>query len=99
MIDLETETLILPADVCRMFPGRKGKGISRSTVWRWMLRGRRGHKLESLIIGGQRYTTREAVCRFVAACNHGRNGQSVRTQRYEDRRAQLVERELQAEGF
>ena len=35
-----------------------------STVWRWVLRGVKGHRLESFLVGGRRYTTREAVGRF-----------------------------------
>ncbi len=69
MIDLQSETLIPLKEVCRMFPGRSGKGMSLSSVWRWVLHGRRGHKLESLRIGGQRCTSREAVSRFITALN------------------------------
>ena len=77
MINSETETLILPKDICRMFPGRSGNGISLSTVWRWMLHGRRRQKLDSLIVGGTRYTSREAVQRFVAGLNGGQCGHAT----------------------
>ena len=99
MIDLETETLILPREVCRMFPGRSGKGIAICTVMRWMLKGRKGHKLASLIAGGQRYTSREAVGRFLAALNGVRE---CNTRQQRDKRTheeQRVEHELAAEGF
>ena len=99
MIDLENENLVLLKDVCRMFPGRSGRGVSLSTIWRWMLTGRKGHKLESLIVGGQRYTSKEAVHRFTAACN----GKSVsRCRRSVSRRThelQRIDHELQVEGF
>ena len=61
MIDVQTESLVLPKDAVRMVPGRSGYGVSRATFWRWMLEGRRGVKLESLLIGGVRYTSRQAV--------------------------------------
>jgi hypothetical protein len=99
MIDLETETLILPREVCGMFPGRTGKGIALCTAMRWMLKGRKGHKLESLIAGGQRYTSREVVGRFLAKLN---GGADYRPQQQRDQRtqeAQRAEHELTAEGF
>jgi len=36
---------------------------------RWALEGSRGVKLESIRIGGFRYTSAEAVQRFIAAMN------------------------------
>lgn len=96
MINSETETLILPKDVCRMFPGRSGNGISLSTVWRWMLHGRKRQKLDSLVVGGTRYTSREAVQRFVAGLNRGQPAQQRVDRTRETRR---VEHELAAEGF
>ena len=99
MIDPETETLILPREVCRMFPGRSGKGIALCTAWRWMLKGRKGHKLESLIAGGQRYTSREAVGRFLTKLNGGEDYRSNQQRADWTRAAQRVEHELAAEGF
>lgn len=99
MINTEREQLILPSQVARMIPGRSGKGVSLSTVWRWMLRGRRGCRLESLMIGGQRYTSQEAVARFIAACNgHEPAHPQTRTERRQ-RQLRHVEHELLAEGF
>ena len=99
MIDLENENLVLLKDVCRMFPGRSGRGVSLSTIWRWMLTGRKGHKLESLIVGGQRYTSKEAVHRFIAACNGGSGSQRGRLSTNRSRELRRIERELQAEGL
>jgi hypothetical protein len=99
MIDLETETLILPREVCRMFPGRSGKGIAICTVMRWMLKGRKGHKLESLIAGGQRYTSREAVGRFLTKLNRGADYRPNQQRADRAREAQRAEDELTAEGF
>jgi hypothetical protein len=41
------------------------EGVSLSTTWRWILKGVRGRKLESLSVGGRRYTSEEAFLRFV----------------------------------
>jgi hypothetical protein len=45
------------------------EGVSLSTVWRWCLKGVRHAKLESVVIGGRRFSTTEAWQRFVAATN------------------------------
>jgi len=68
MFDPETETLISPQEACRLFPGRAGNGISRCTIWRWMLAGRRGVKLDSILAGG-RYTSKESIARFLREIN------------------------------
>ena len=99
MIDPEAEQLILPREVCRMFPGRSGKGIALCTALRWMLKGRKGHKLESLIAGGQRYTSREAVSRFLDKLNGGSHYRPNQQRVDRTREAQRVEHELAVEGF
>lgn len=40
-----------------------------STLHRWRLRGVRGVRLESILIGGSRFTSRQAITRFIDACN------------------------------
>lgn len=44
-----------------------GKNVS--TLWRWVLVGVKGHKLECQFIGGRRYTSSEALERFIEAIN------------------------------
>ena len=39
---------------------------SLATVYRWAFKGVRGVKLETIMIGGRRFTSREAVAHFVA---------------------------------
>jgi len=97
MIDPTTEKLLTPKQVARLFPGRSGKGVSVATVWRWMSgHGRRGTMLESIHVGGSRYSSREAVSRFVLDVN-------VRPVRNHDKRveheAEKVAKLLEAEGF
>jgi hypothetical protein len=100
MIDPDNERLITLNDVCRMFPGPQGKGLSRSTVWRWILHGRRGHKLESLMAGGQRCTSREAVARFLAALNpEEASREGSRRSAEQSIEDQHVSRELDALGL
>lgn len=63
-----------------------------STVWRWTLRGVRGHRLERLIVGGRTYTTREAFERFVAATNGQKlpAGRTPRQRLADQRRAEAA---------
>ena len=44
-----------------------GKRPDKSTVYRWCLRGANGHKLESIKIGGQVITSKQALTRFFIA--------------------------------
>jgi len=97
MIDPTTENLLTPIQVARLFPGRSGTGVSVATVWRWLSgRGRRGVVLESIRVGGSRYSSREAVSRFVQHVN-------ARPVRNHDQRAEheavTVAKLLEAEGF
>src|SRR5687768_10678992 len=65
MIDLATEQ-VLPLSSAPTHPmlqrGRRpGRPIHRSTLERWRLRGCRGVRLETMLFGGQRVTTVEAL--------------------------------------
>ena len=62
-IDLATETPV-PFNEAR-FPGDP----HISTRHRWRLRGVRGVKLETFLCGGRRFTTNEAIGRFIAHLN------------------------------
>jgi hypothetical protein len=66
-IDTSTEALISLAEARSAFPG--GRRLGLATLHRWRLRGVRGVKLETVLVGGLRYTSREAIERFVAAQN------------------------------
>lgn len=71
-IDYETETIITLGEACRAFPP---SGVSDATMARWIQRGIKVKslgsfvKLETLVIGGRRLTSREAIARFIAAQN------------------------------
>jgi Protein of unknown function (DUF1580) len=73
------------------------EGVHVSTVWRWALRGVKGHRLESFSLGGRRYTTREAFARFVAATNDERVNVG-QTPRQREREIDAAEKELDALG-
>jgi hypothetical protein len=66
-IDTATETLISLSDARGAFPG--GKRLSLATLHRWRLHGVRGTRLETCLIGGLRYTSCEAISRFIGRQN------------------------------
>jgi len=66
-IDFDKERPLTLAEVPRYVPKRGGKKVHYSTVYRWTTKGARGRILESVMVGGIRYTTIEAVRRFLAA--------------------------------
>jgi hypothetical protein len=72
MLFLEREALTLAA-AAKLFPGRKpGKKVSIDTIWRWCMRGlRNGVRLKSVLIGGQRYTTKQWIKEFIEAMTDG----------------------------
>jgi len=64
-IDLRNETVIALSEVPNHLPKRNGKKTHYATVYRWALKGARGNILESTLIGGIRYTSLEALQRFL----------------------------------
>ena len=63
MIDMDRETLMPLAAAARRLPGRPHV----STMHRWRVRGVRGVQLEAMRVGGQWYTSWEALKRFFTA--------------------------------
>jgi hypothetical protein len=70
MIDVQSENLIHLNEVTKLVPSsRPGKRLNIATIWRWCTCGVRGVVLESVNIGNSRFTSREAVTRFVERCS------------------------------
>ncbi|WP_397570456.1 DUF1580 domain-containing protein [Schlesneria sp. T3-172] len=66
-IDTSKEALIAFSQARDCFPGRRT--VSLATLHRWRLRGVRGVKLETCLVGDRRFTTRQAISRFIEAQN------------------------------
>jgi len=79
------ETLITLSEACSEFPG---DGCSRPALERWMRKGIRGEILESVLVCGRRYTSREAVARFI------RNQLHTEPERSPPKRGSYSEREI-----
>lgn len=72
-----------------------------STLWRWAQRGIRGIRLETILIGGRRYTSDEALDRFFTAATAAASGATppTRTSRQQARAVADAERELREDGI
>jgi hypothetical protein len=58
------------------FPRRKGKRVSLPSVYRWVGSGYRGVRLQTVVVGGVRYTSPHAIAQFVADMTSIRDGTS-----------------------
>jgi hypothetical protein len=63
-LELLDETLVSLTESCNLFPGEKR---SRSTVERYARKGNGPAILETVLICGKRYTSKEAIARFIRA--------------------------------
>jgi hypothetical protein len=100
MIDIEIETLLRICDVPKWTEEVLKNRVSKSTAHRWRLRGCRGVKLETLMVGGVRHTSREALSRFFDRVTAASNGESQAPHCHVPSRSHLLaQRELEAEGF
>ncbi len=78
MIDPDSEEILSLRQARHAFPNR----VSVPTLWRWVLNGVKGVKLESMLIGGRRYTSREACQRFMHARAGAAKNSKVPTSRH-----------------
>ena len=94
MIDPNVEDLLTLNAACGAFPGRR---VGLATLHRWRLSGVRGCTLETILVGGQRFTSRQAIARFIEAQNSnqdpiGSNG--ARRQVLAEAAQAILQREL-----
>ena len=96
MIDMHSEEMLSITAAAKSLPGRPHV----STLWRWINRGCRGIKLETLLIGGVRYTSREALQRFAERLTAVASGEPMptRTSRQRKRADEEADRILDAHG-
>ena len=74
MINIRNEQLLAVSKVPNWTEKQLGKRIAPSTIWRWFYRGCRGVKLDTILIGGRRYTSVEALDRFFNAATSSQVG-------------------------
>ena len=95
MIDHETEDLIPFELAGNDIPGHP----SRCTLFRWAFKGVRGSTLETLLIGNKRFTSREAVGRFIAAQNADQQPAPQITPSQRRRQSEAARKELEKIGI
>jgi hypothetical protein len=75
VVDVAIETIFPLSELPDRIPPRFGRKLSIPTSYRWSTRGVRGIVLETVQIGGTRYTSVEAFQRFTDALTRARDGQ------------------------
>ena len=93
-IDLSSEDIFPVSEAPEHIPGHP----SKASVWRWVLTGVGGVRLESILIGGKRFVSAESIQRFCDRRTAAANGDTspVRTSRQRERAMQQAEREFDA---
>ena len=76
MIDVTAETVVPFRELPKWTEKHFGKRKHPSTFHRWRLRGVRGVKLETILLGGIRFTSVEALNRFFAATTSAADGEA-----------------------
>jgi hypothetical protein len=98
-IDIRTETVIPITQAPKHFPGRPNV----SSVYRWFGKGSRGARLETIVVGAKRFTSVEAIERFIertTANSPGAVPPSTRpTSRQRQAAIRRAERELEEAGI
>ena len=100
MLDLLSEQVVTLCEAAKRLPRlRKNRPVHVSTLWRWALRGLRGVRLETTMIGGVRVTSTEALQRFFArlASNNGAEQGTPGERRFSE--LQRIETELDKAGI
>lgn len=94
-IDLDTERLLPLAKAARELPGGP---VHVGTLYRWFQKGVRGVRLETIMRGGVRFTSWEAIERFFRATTAVAEGApvSVRTPKQREAAIARAEAELLA---
>jgi len=95
MIDIHTESLVTLSQASRSLPGNP----HLSTLHRWRLRGVRGVKLETCLIGGRRFTSLEAVANFAEQISAKDNKSAKSATSLSRREVESLERQCQEEGI
>ena len=96
MIDVKLEDLVQFPEARNAFPGPR---ISLATLHRWRLSGVRGAKLETILVGGRRFTSAEAISRFIVEQNRDEAPTPVLSAKQRRVQAEAANRVLQEAGI
>ncbi len=84
-VSLLAEQPLTISQAAKTAPGRP----SVSTCWRWAMKGVRGVKLESYVRGGRRFTTADALQRFIYRTTAASDGNADGLSPTESRRREI----------
>ena len=93
MIDIVNEQMIPLSKIPAWCEKQLGNRVHPSTVHRWRLRGARGSKLETVLVGGRRYTSQEALLRFFDHTTMAEDGVSSPQRNAHERKRSIEEAE------
>lgn len=107
---LEQERLISLHAAARLVPSRdddgdrgegcgEAKGVHPATLHRWARGGARGHRLETVCVGGRRFTSKEALWRFIRAINDGPSAALIAAPKPDPERVAQAEASLRRAGL
>ncbi len=106
MIDPLSEEIRPLAEWARRLPPlRRGRPVHVSTLWRWAMRGLRGIRLETVLVGGARVTSADALRRFFANTGTSPMGPPSNTTtlrnsaRSRENASARAEKQLEADGI
>lgn len=94
-IDIHSDSLLTISQAAKSLPMRPNV----STVWRWVQRGVRGVKLDTVLVGGRRYTSKEALQSFIEQSTAAADAPPVRTSRQREASISKAEAELDEAGI
>lgn len=94
---MDCQKYITLSQAAALLPGRP----HLSTLHRWRLGGIRGVRLQTALVGGRRFTTRQWLDEFIAKTTAAADGEPVRSQAPSrlERDAERANRELEATGW
>jgi hypothetical protein len=98
MIDLDLEPLVPLKNAVELVPG----GVHYHTLLNWAIRGIRGHKLETILIGRRRYTSEAAIKRLIQNLNpetHDNPPSAAERRRQVERGRRALDEQLARRGM
>ena len=101
MINIHDEELLTLSGAAKRLPnGRAGKPVHVATLHRWASPGGlQGVRLETIKVGGIRYTSAEALERFITKCSADNALREPQSTRQRQRAFDQAERELESAGI
>lgn len=90
--ELVNETVCPLSEVPKAIKKITGGKPHISTVWRWTQKGVSGIILETFFVTGKRWTSQEAIQRFITNTSNAKNGQSKKLRLVSGETSELHER-------